>query len=174
MLKGEIDVELRPFNDSDFDVIKDWITDPREHAMWCANIIQYPIDKENFYYVMSDIADRCDDSPYVVTLTDGSLAGFFCYSVNKETNEGMLKFVIIDPELRGKGYGKEMLKIALEYAFYETKADAVQLNVFSQNTGAVKCYKSIGFVERKTDYSAFGYKDGLWDRCNMVIKTEVK
>ena len=65
-------------------------------------------------------------------------------------------------------------EIALEYAFYETKADAVQLNVFSQNTGAVKCYKSIGFVERKTDYSAFGYKDELWDRCNMVIKTEVK
>ena len=86
----------------------------------------------------------------------------------------MLKFVIIDPELRGKGYGKEMLKIALEYAFYETKAYAVQLNVFSQNIGAVKCYKSIGFVERKTDCSVFGYKDELWDRCNMVIKTEVK
>ena len=60
------------------------------------------------------------------------------------------------------------------HSFDIEKAELLQLNVFSQNTGAVKCYKSIGFVERKTDYSAFGYKDGLWDRCNMVIKTEVK
>ena len=63
MLKGEIDVELRQFNDSDFDVIKDWITDPREHAMWCANIIQYPIDKENFYY------GQCNCNPLLVILS---------------------------------------------------------------------------------------------------------
>lgn len=39
------EMTLRKFvSDKDFDIIKNCITDPREHTMWCANIIQYPIN----------------------------------------------------------------------------------------------------------------------------------
>lgn len=37
--------------------------------------------------------------------------------------------------LRNKGYGCEMLKIAMKYAFEIAKADAVQINVFPENPG---------------------------------------
>lgn len=55
---------------------------------------------------------------------------FFCFSVKLHTNEGMLKFVVIDNTMRNKGYGCEMLKLAIKYAFEIAKADAVHLNVF--------------------------------------------
>ena len=49
-------MRLRPFIAcSDFDVIKNWILDERTHAMWCANLIAYPIEKENFDSVMLGI-----------------------------------------------------------------------------------------------------------------------
>lgn len=73
---------------------------------------------------------RFEDSPFVATKDMGIIVGFFCFSVNLSTNEGMLKFVIIDDSLRNKGYGKEMINLAVKYAFEIAKVDAVQLNVF--------------------------------------------
>lgn len=58
------------------------------------------------------------------------MVGFFCFSVKLHTNEVMLKFVVIDNTMRNKGYGCEMLKLAIKYAFEIAKADAVHLNVF--------------------------------------------
>lgn len=168
-------MRLRPFVlCCDFDEIKNWISDERTHAMWCANLINYPIEKDNFNSVMLEAAVKFGDIPYVATADDGKVAGFFCYSVNLKTNEGMLKFVMIDPSQREKGLGKAMLQLAVEYAFNITKADTVRLNVFPENTRAQKCYESVGFVTRKTDAGAFIFKDGSWGRCNMVIKNQTK
>ena len=83
----------------------------------------------------------------------------------------MLKFVMTNPKYRGKGFGKEMLKLAVLYAFDITKVEAVHLNVFPENIKAKKCYEAVGFTERKTDLNAFAYKDESWDRCNMIIKS---
>ena len=73
---------------------------------------------------------------------------------------------------RGKGYGKVMLNLALQYAFQITDAKAVQLNVFNENTLAKQCYEKVGFVERKIDKDVFSYKDELWSRCNMVVSRQ--
>ncbi|MDE6849625.1 MAG: GNAT family N-acetyltransferase, partial [Ruminococcus sp.] len=130
-------MRLRPFIlCCDFDEIKNWISDEKTHAMWCANRIKYPIEKENFEEVMLEAAIKSGDIPYVATTDDGKVVGFFCYSVNLSSNEGMLKFVMVTPEQRGKGLGKAMLQLAIEYAFNITKAESVQLNVFSENTMA--------------------------------------
>lgn len=164
-------MRLRPYIPCrDFDEIKNWISDERTHAMWCARLIGYPIEKENFESFMQEIAAKFGDSPYVVTSDEGRIVGFFCYSVDLDTNEGMLKFVMVDPSQRGKGIGKEMLRLAVGYAFDITGAEAVQLNVFSENIRAIKCYESVGFTVRRTDADAFRYKDEAWGRCNMVIK----
>ena len=55
--------------------------------MWCANLIQFPIEKDNFEKILQEAAERFGDSPYVATSDDGELIGFFCYSVNLDTNE---------------------------------------------------------------------------------------
>ena len=112
------------------------------------------------------------DSAYVATENSGQAVGFFCYSVNTADNIGFLKFVIVDKTKRGKGYGKEMLNLTLQYAFQISGAKAVQLNVFNENTLAKQCYEKIDFVERKIDKDVFAYKDELWSRCNMIISKQ--
>ena len=166
-------MRLRTFNlEKDFDAIKDWIKDERTHAFWCANHTNYPLEKEDFSLLLREIAEMFGDAPFVATTDDGEVVGFFCYGLNYETNEVMIKFVMVDGSKRGQGLGKEMLKLAVKYAFEITKAGAVQLNVFPENERAKKCYEGIGFVERNLTPGAFKYKDEAWGRCNMVIKKE--
>ena len=164
-------MRLRPFfADRDFEIIAGWAADERTHAMWCANLFNFPLEKSNFESVLKNFAEKFGDSPFVATTDDGKVIGFFCYSSNLQTNEGMLKFVMIDSQCRGSGYGKEMILLASKYAFEIAKVSALQLNVFSENLGAKKCYQSCGFAERHTDSKVFKFSEEMWSRCNMVLK----
>ena len=163
-------MKLRRFVlDEDVDRMKNWISDERTHAMWCANLIEYPINKNNMVRGLKAASDRYGDEPYVATTDDGLVVGFFCYSYNQESREGMLAFVVVDPKVRGKGLAVEMLKLAVAQAFENPETAAVQLNVFAENIRAKKCYEKAGFVQRNLTPDAFTYKDECWGRCNMVI-----
>ena len=166
-------MRIRPYIASkDYEYLAQWIDTERTHAFWSANRFPYPITPESFHAFLETIATDWTDSAYVATENNGQVVGFFCYSVNLEDNIGFLKFVIVDNSKRGMGYGKEMLNLALQYAFQITGAEAVQLNVFDENISAKKCYEKVGFVERNIDRNAFAYKDEQWSRCNMIIKRD--
>ena len=163
-------MRIRPYIESkDYEYLEGWIDSERIHALWCANLIPYPLTKENLHKALEKSAEDWADSAYVATENDGRIIGFFCYSVNVEDNAGFLKFVIIDSAKRGTGRGKEMLQLALQYAFQITGAELVQLNVFEENTAAKHCYESIGFVEDSVSKKAFSFKHEFWSRCHMVV-----
>ena len=164
-------MKIRAFDlNDDFDVIKTWITDERTHMMWCANLIPYPIEKETLRSFLSEISEKFGDSPFIAVDDEGRVVGFYCYSLNRETHEGMFKFVMVDASVRGQGIGKEMIRLAVRYAFSDPEALVVQLNVFSENIRAKKCYEGAGFTERQNTPDVFKYKDESWGRCNMIIK----
>ncbi len=59
-------MKIRPFIlNRDFDKIKNWIPDERTHAMWCANRLEHPLNKENFADVMTGIWAKYGDIPHV-------------------------------------------------------------------------------------------------------------
>lgn len=166
-------MRIRPYiPKKDYEYVARWVEDERTHAFWCANRLPYPITQKSFHAFLENNAAVWTESAYIATENNGQAVGFFCYSVNTEDNIGFLKFVIVDQTKRGKGCGKEMLKLALQYAFQITGAEAVQLNVFSENTQAKHCYEKVGFVERNVDKDVFPFKDELWSRCNMIVSKQ--
>ncbi len=80
--------------------------------------------------------------------------------------------VIVDHNKRRAGYGKEMLKLALQYAFDITGVKLVQLNVFDENAAAKHCYEKTGFIEESMTKNVFPYKNESWSRCHMVIQRD--
>lgn len=167
-------MRIRPYiPERDYESVSKWVDSERTHAFWCASLLPCPMTRKSFHDLLEKNAMDWADSACVAIEDNGQAAGFFCYSVNTEDNTGFLKFVIIDQTKRGKGYGKEMLNLALQYAFQITGAEAVQLNVFNENTSAKQCYEKVGFVERKIDKDVFSFKDELWSRCNMIISRQI-
>lgn len=60
-------------------------------------------------------------------------------------------FVIVDDSKRGQGYGKQMLTLAIKYAFEIFDAEKITLGVFDNNESAYHCYKAAGFNENGED-----------------------
>lgn len=169
-MKGGHGMRLRPYIPSkDYEHVQNWVTDERLHALWCANLIPYPMTSKKLQDVLEKDAQDWDGCAYVATENDGRVVGFFVLAVNVSNNSGFLKYVIVDDKLRGKGYGTQMIKLMLKYAFDIMGVSSVQLIVFDTNDRAKKCYTNVGFIEVNVVEGAFAYKDESWGRCRMVI-----
>lgn len=89
---------------------------------------------------------------------------------NSNFDEIRLGFVIVDDKRRGNGYGKEMLSLAIRYAFDFVKVKKISLGVFENNKSAIKCYESCGFkkvkLEKTESYHCMGE---IWNCIEMEL-----
>ena len=145
-------IRIRPYKDSDEAEVLSWCTDEDTCYKWTAGILgDYPITPEQFRWT--------GDLMRFTALEDTRVAGFFTMRNPRESQDELrFGFVIVDPRLRGKGVGKAMLQLGLEYAFRIYKAKTVSLGVFEDNIRAYRCYRAAGFREtgKKETYSIRG------------------
>ena len=81
-------------------------------------------------------------------------------------------FVIVDDSKRGKGYGKQLLRLAIDFAQRELSAQKITLGVFCDNQSAVECYKSVGF--RITGNDSYLIDGEKWKGYEMEIELKKK
>ena len=76
-------------------------------------------------------------------------------------------FVIVDPNIRGKGCGREMLRLGISYVKENLTATRIDLGVFENNPKAKRCYESVGFK----DYGSheFASSCGMWNCIDMEL-----
>lgn len=163
-------MRLRPYyGKRDYKFVEEWVNDGRVHALWSAGLLPYPLSREALEAFLERDVKEWGGYAYMATEDDGTPAGFFCYSVNLADNAGFLKFILLDPKLRGRGYGGRMIGLALKYAFEITGAELVRLNVFQVNEAAFRCYRKAGFAVESVTKEAFSYGNERWDRICMVV-----
>lgn len=141
-------LRLRQYKNCDAKNIVSWIKDEVEFRKWCADRYEsYPItaDDVNRHYAAYSNADNF----YEMTAFDesGVVGHLIMRFVDEEKTILRFGFVIVDDAKRGMGYGKEMLSLALRYAFDILKATKVTLGVFENNEPAYHCYKAAGFKD---------------------------
>ena len=142
-------LKLRPYKACDAETIVSWIGDEMSFRKWCADRFEtYPVSAEDLNRHYEAMADS--DSFYEFTAFDesGPVGHMIMRFVDARKTVLRFGFVIVDPQKRGKGYGKEMMQLAARYAFEILKADKITLGVFENNEPAYRCYKSAGFQER--------------------------
>lgn len=163
-------IRLRPFKLSDSIALMRWIEDENSFAMWCANKFKYPLTHEQLYSYYQNY--ECDENAWIMTALDhiGKPVGHFLMRKADYQQESIhLGFVIMDTAIRGKGYGKEMLNLAVKYAFELLKVHKVTLAVFDNNPSAINCYKSIGFEVVLYTKLAFQFGEERWGVYDMEI-----
>lgn len=140
-------MRLRPYKACDAQAITKWFKNEYAFRQWSADRYEkFPISAEdmNLYYDR----DKDNENIWGMTAFDNcGIIGHFTMRFPDEHNhdEIRLGFVIVDDTKRGKGYGKEMLSLAIQYAFDFIKVKKISLGVFENNKIAIECYKSCGF-----------------------------
>nr|WP_300813212.1 hypothetical protein [uncultured Acetatifactor sp.] len=50
-------MRIRPYIESrDYEYIEKWVDNEKIHALWCANLIPYPVTKENLHAFLEKTA----------------------------------------------------------------------------------------------------------------------
>jgi len=102
----------------------------------------------------------------VRTLAEDRLIGFFALWADLIHNEAWVGIGIGDREFWGKGYGTDMMKLCLQYAFTEMNVHRVSLGLHEYNPRALRSYEKAGFrLEGRTrkDLMREGKRyDSLW------------
>lgn len=147
-------LRLRPYKACDAQTITKWLKDGYAFRQWSADRYEkYPItpDDMNLYY------DRDRNNGRIWGMTAFDDTGIIGHLTMRfpdaaSFDEIRLGFVIVDDKKRGNGYGKEMLSLAIQYAFDFIKVSKISLGVFENNIAALNCYRSCGFraVELET------------------------
>ena len=72
-------MHIRLFNEqTDFIHIMNWISDERAHALWCANLLPFPLSRDNLCQYLEE---HEDDRGYVFVDEEDRPVGFFIYVV---------------------------------------------------------------------------------------------
>ena len=134
-------IRIRPYKDSDAAKILSWCRDEDTYYKWTAGVLgEYPLTEEKFR--------KTGDLMRFNALDEKDVAGFFTVrNPNDALDELRFGFVIVDPDKRGRGIGREMLRLGLQYAFTIYQAKRVTLSVFENNLPAYACYHAAGFTE---------------------------
>ena len=132
-------LRLRPYKAGDAQTITTWLKDEFALRQWSADRYgSYPITP-------------ADMNAYYDNEKDSGRSWGMRFPHADSLEELRLGFVIVDDAQRGRGYGKEMLSLAVRYAFEFVGVQKVSLGVFENNTAALHCYEACGFrrVERE-------------------------
>ena len=139
-------LRLRPYKPGDAVTVVGWIGDENAFRMWAADRYErYPITAEDMNRYYDGFADA--DWFYPMTAWDesGIAAHMILRFTDPEKQNLRFGFIIVDSAKRGKGYGKELVSLALKYAFEILKVKKVTLGVAEGNLPALRCYEALGF-----------------------------
>jgi RimJ/RimL family protein N-acetyltransferase len=105
---------------------------------------------------------------------DGNYIGHcLLYDFQHMARRCSLGIGIGDPEYQGKGYGRDALRVLLNYAFRLRNLRKVSLTVSGNNERAIRSYRACGFVEegrlRQHDWADGQYIDVI---CMSILREE--
>lgn len=154
---------LRTFGEDDAPLLCSWIPDARANFLWGGPAFPYPLQVEA---VCEHIA-KPEVTPFLL-IEDGEPVGYIdLYQVTPEEIR-LCRVLVAHPQSRGKGWGKQLVKLALQVAKERKAVKRVSLAVFDQNEAAKACYQSLGFkvLPEETKVRRFGEEN--WTLLRMM------
>ena len=143
-------MRLREYKQEDAGIIAGWLRSEEELYRWSADRFnKYPLSGDDINENYAPQIETGRFFPLTAVDDQGAVIGHFIIRYPREDDNSSVRFgfVILDPSLRGKGYGKEMLRLGIEYVRERLFASRIDLGVFENNEGARRCYEAVGFRE---------------------------
>ncbi len=143
MLTGER-VVLRPFRAEDLEPL--WRS--RQDPLTWARTTEAPLVPETLEAYRTRHADRGKDgNAEFAAEVDGELVGRAgLFHVDLLARHAEVGLAIL-PAHQGLGYGKDVLRVLVDYGFRSRNLRRIHLQTLASNAAALAAYRAVGFVE---------------------------
>ena len=164
-------LRLRQYKEADAETIAQWIQDKDTFMKWGGELFgDFPINGDNIADVYKNKNGLCMEKdnfyPWIAFDESGVVGHFIMRYLNGDYKTLRFGWVIVDGNIRGKGYGTEMLRLGMKYAFEILGVEKITIGVFENNSRAHACYKGVGFHDKEI------VKKDLWNVVEMEILKE--
>lgn len=110
------------------------------------------------------LARRISDGDLLVAREEGATVGFLAFefeagSFEQSVDRGIVQYVYVEPEHRGRGVGSALFDAA-ESAMIDAGADAIALEVMADNGAARRFYRRRGYRPHRVEYERRVDEDG--------------
>jgi len=159
-------ITLKEFTNSDFDTFISWCTNEEIITQFAGEIFTYPVTRNQLNNYLNDESKK----PFKVVFnkTQETIGHCELNFEEKETPK-LSRVLIASKKLRGQHIGAQIISQLVALAFKNTKITSVQLNVFSWNIAAIKCYKRVGFNINPERTSEVSVNNKKWIKLNMIL-----
>jgi RimJ/RimL family protein N-acetyltransferase len=166
-------VHLEPFSEADFDRLIAWIPTGEFLLQWAGPLFTFPLNRPQ----LEKYLEACRESPPArltfrgVNTENGGVVGHVeLGEIDLRNRSARLARVLVGPEnLRGKGFGRQLVHLALKVAFEKLRLHRVDLFVFDFNKPAIRCYEGLGFHHEGLLREARKHGDTYWNVCVMSL-----
>lgn len=150
MLKGK-NIILRVIEKDDLTIINQWRNDLeiKNQALLHPFPVTKEMDEDWFHKTINNVHNN--SVFFIIADKKNNVLGYtMLKSINWIHRNCYFGIIIGDKKNRGKGFGKETLKLITTYAFEILNLHKITLEVLSVNVGAIKLYEYFGFVKEGT------------------------
>ena len=166
-------LKLRPYKPADAQMIISWCEDKDSFIKWTAGQYgKYPITPDDMNNKYAELNRLISNGFFPMVAYDGDApVGHIVIRYMDDSKKTVrLGFVIVDGKLRGKGYGKQLIRLALQYAHDTLGAAKVTIGVYDNNMPAYACYISSGFhVSETTQPQIHTFSGEVWKYLELEI-----
>lgn len=155
---------ISKLNEEDLNALIGWAEDEKALIQWCGPVFDYPltIDQLKKYF-----AESLEPKPlrYIFKLMIANEIAGMCElgAVDRRNDSGSLCRIFVKNEFRGKGIAEKMISEVLDFGFYSVNLVRIELNVYTFNVPAFKCYEKLGFKREGTKRMNTKFKNEYWD-----------
>lgn len=159
MIYGER-VKLRAIEREDVPRFVRWFNDPEVKQF----LTMYrPLSRAEEERWVESLASRREDIVLAIEVRAGDqwvhIGNVGLHRIDWKNRTATLGIVIGEREYWGKGYGTEAVRTMLRYAFEELGLNRVELETYSFNPRAIRCYEKAGFKREGVRRQAL-YRNG--------------
>lgn len=146
ILQGK-NIILRPLLESDFNHFFKWHSnnDLRFLTVMHPFPVSERMEKDWFENAMIDTSNKRVVFVVEEIISKKPIGYFQLTEINFLNRHAMLGIAIGEKEWQGKGLGKEIIEIGLDYGFKMLGLNKISLDVVSENKRAEKLYLNLGF-----------------------------
>ncbi|WP_426479074.1 GNAT family N-acetyltransferase [Chryseobacterium sp. CBSDS_008] len=155
---------LQPFTIHDAPQLISKIEDERMLLQFAGPAYRFPLTEEQ---LETDLYDK-NRTLFKIKDQPGNTIGHAQIFLKDKTFL-LGRILIWDENNRGKGYGKRVMQELLKYGFSHFDKETAELNVYDWNTGAIECYRKVGFAFDPGVKSEAKIDQETWVSLNMKI-----